>query len=92
MRATLLESYVDHDSVTGVIAPWCCQHVGLEEGRQFRLSLTPDSDETSLGPPPVPGTNITVHDALWYWLNVGVGGRLDIRRLDRDLGAALSGC
>ncbi|WP_257463321.1 hypothetical protein [Archangium lipolyticum] len=92
MRATLLESYVDHDSVSGVIAPRCGQHVGLEQWRPFGLSHTPDSDETLAGMPPVFGTDTTVHDALWDWLNVGGGGRLDIRRLDRDLGAALSGC
>ncbi len=93
MRASLLESYIDHDSVSGVIAPRCAQHVGLETGVPFGFSLTPDSDETLGSPPPlVPATDITVHDALIYWLNVGGGGRLDIRRLDADLGAALSTC
>lgn len=92
MRATLLESYVQHDSVSGVIAPRCGQHVGLEAWRPFGVSQTPDSDETSFGTPLVPGTSTSVHDALWYWLNVGGGGRLDIRRLDRDIGMALSGC
>jgi hypothetical protein len=93
MRASLLESYVDHDAVSGVIAPRCAQHVGLENWHTFGVKLTPDSDETLGSPPPlVPASDITVHDALLYWLNVGGGGRLDIRRLDADLGAALSTC
>ncbi|MEZ4314793.1 MAG: pectin acetylesterase-family hydrolase, partial [Polyangiaceae bacterium] len=94
MRASLLEAYIDHDAVSGVIAPRCGQHVGLEDSQTFGFKLTPDTDETFTPPALVVGTDTTVHDAIWDWLNVGGGGsRIDIRRLDTDqVGVRFSTC
>jgi hypothetical protein len=84
-RASLLEVYLEQRSMTGVLAPRCGQHVGLEDASTFGVSRTPDTDESTSPPALVPGTDITYHDALWTWLNVGGGGtRVPIRRLDTD--------
>lgn len=91
-RETLLELYDDHDSVTGVIAPRCGQHVGLEDTYTFGVALTPDTDEAFVPPALVIGTDSTVHDALWDWVNPG-GTVVPSRRLDTDEpGNAFSGC
>lgn len=83
MRQTLKELYDDHDSVTGVIAPRCGQHVGLEDTHTFGVKTTPDTDDTVSPMVEVPYTQTTVHDAIWDWLNLG-GRRVAIRRLDTD--------
>lgn len=84
-RASLLESFLDHDAVSGVIAPRCGQHVGLEDWNTFMVKLTPDTDESVSPPALVVGSDMTVHDALVQWLNVGGGGsRVDTRLLDTD--------
>ncbi len=95
-RASLLEIYDDHDSVSGVIAPRCGDHVGLEDTHTFAAKLTPDFIKRSWGPISgmlAVGSDTTVHDALWDWLNVGGGGRVDIRRFDTDApGSHFSTC
>ncbi|MBL8944265.1 MAG: hypothetical protein JNK45_13995 [Myxococcales bacterium] len=93
-RATLIGVFDDHDSVTGLFAPRCGAHVGLEDGPAFGLHTTPDTDEAFSPPMEIAGTDMTFHDALWEWLNVGGGGtRVDLRRVDTDEpGVAFSGC
>ena len=83
MRQTLKELYDDHDSVTGLIAPKCGQHVGLEDGHTFFFKATPDTDDTATPRVEIPGTQTTVHDAIWDWLNLG-GSPVALRRLDTD--------
>jgi Pectinacetylesterase len=93
MRASVLMAYDDHDSVTGVFAPRCGDHVGLEAGNTFGVQTVPDTDD-AVPRVEIPLTAITFEDALWEWLNVGGGGtRVDIRRLDTDeTGNSFSGC
>jgi hypothetical protein len=91
-RASLLMAYDDHDSVTGLFAPRCGDHVGLEDNNAFAVVTTPDTDDVTMVP--VPNSDTTMHDALWEWLNVGGGGtRNDVRYLDTDApGGSNSGC
>lgn len=93
-RASLLEVYDDRDVVSGLIAPRCGKHVGLENGTTFMVDVTPDTDEAFSPPALVAGSGTTAHDALWTWLDVGSPGpRVDIRRLDTDFaGARFSTC
>jgi len=90
-RASLIETYDDHDSLTGMFAPRCGDHVGLENGNTFTVQTTPFTTDT------VPvgiliGSFTTFEDALWDWLNLGAGVRFDIRRQDTATGASFSGC
>ena len=49
----------------------------------FFVKTTPDTDAAVSPPVEILGTQITVHDAIWDWLNLG-GSPLAIRRLDTD--------
>ena len=92
MRQTLKELYDDHDSVTGVIGPKCGQHVGIENSHAFGVKTTPDTDETVTPRVEIAGTQTTVHDAVWDWLNLG-GSPVALRRLDTDdAGVVFSVC
>ena len=92
MRRTLVELYVDADSVTGVFGPRCGQHVGLESNRQFGVVTTPDTDDLVTPPTPIVGTVSTFNTALWNWFNVG-GAIQPTRHVDTDgVGLSFSGC
>ncbi len=94
VRASLLDAYDDHDSLTGVFAPRCGKHVGLENTHTFAVQTTPDTSDNDFGfVGVVIGSTTTFHDALWTWLSVGSGTRTPIRRLDTSVaGTSLSGC
>ena len=94
VRASLVDAYHDHDSLTGVFAPRCGKHVGLENTHTFAVQTTPDTSDNDFGPVGMLiGSTSTFHDALWTWLSVGSGTRTPIRRLDTSVaGTSLSGC
>ena len=78
--------------MSGLYGPRCGQHVGLEEWDPFFVDLTPSTtDGFPVGV--LIGSNLSLHDTLWRWLNVGGGGRVRIRRIDTDLfGTVFSTC
>ncbi len=51
--------------------------------RKARYLTASDTDDTVTPRVEIPGTQTTVHDAIWDWLNLG-GGTVAIRRLDTD--------
>jgi hypothetical protein len=89
-RATLLETWLVGAPLTGVFAPRCGDHVGLENDAVFAAVTTPDTDDVNMASLMNPSN---FHDALLLWLNVGVGVRLDTRYLDTSApGAGFSAC
>ena len=91
MRASLYETYEDHDSMTGMFGPRCGNHVGLESLRPFAIQSTLVTTNTwPIGV--LLGSAKTFHNTLWDWLNVGSGNRVGQRLIDIPTGAPLSGC
>lgn len=65
MRETLEQLYNDPVSmVTGVFAPRCAQHVGLESSVAYADHNTPDSTPN---PWTAVGAALTAHEAIWDW-------------------------
>jgi hypothetical protein len=72
MRETLVDLYNGSNSnVTGIFAPRCAKHVGLESQQAYADHLTPNSSPLIGGWTAAWGTEQSFRDTLWDWYTQG---------------------
>lgn len=76
LNDSLVELYDDTNSVTGVFAPRCGNHVGLEKNNPFQGHVTAHYQFSTIPPFPMPvygpvaGSESNFEQALYDWLNL----------------------